>query len=233
MDQLVIVLIVILFPGIIGIIICDTIVDNQRKLDSFKYGLYALVLGILCYVILQLIRYLFDIAILINSSESWNGWSHLFVWNVVADSKNAIQPIEIILASAISIPVAALVSKAINSKMLNRIAQNLEISDKYGDENLFSFFLNAEETNWVYVRDPERNFTYRGQVFSFSENDHIQELVLVNVTVFQYEDSKELYSLPSIYLSKEAGKFIIEGVEEDLDESALLEEVNNVKETSD
>ncbi|MDX8391571.1 MAG: hypothetical protein R8K53_03255, partial [Mariprofundaceae bacterium] len=117
----------------------------------------------------------------------------------------------------LSIPIAALVSKAINKKVLNRMAQCLSISDKYGDENLFSFYLNAEETNWVYVRDPERKFTYRGQVYSFSENESIQELVLVNVTVFQYEDSEELYSLPSIYLSKEAGRFIIEAVAEESD----------------
>jgi hypothetical protein len=50
----------------------------------------------------------------------------------------------------------------------------------------------------------------------------MQELVLADVTVYRYEDSSELYSVPSIYLCKELGKFIIESIPNE-----LLREDNN------
>ena len=46
----------------------------------------------------------------------------------------------------------------------------------------------------------------------YSENEHIQEIVLSEVTVFNYEDSEELYFIPTIYLTKPIGKFIIEAI---------------------
>ena len=58
--------------------------------------------------------------------------------------------------------------------------------------------------------------TYQGRIDSYAENENMQELVMHSVTVFRYEDSEELYSVPSVYLTKNAGKFIIEAIPEEL-----------------
>jgi hypothetical protein len=70
--------------------------------------------------------------------------------------------------------------------------------------------MNSKEVNWVYVRDKENGLTYEGFVVSFSENAAAHEIVLSDVKVYRYEDSVELYSVPSIYLSGTIGKFVIE-----------------------
>ena len=44
----------------------------------------------------------------------------------------------------------------------------------------------------------------------------MQEIVLSEVTVYRYEDSAELYSVPTIYLNKKLGQFIIEAIPENL-----------------
>jgi len=113
-------------------------------------------------------------------------------------------------------PVALLVSGLVTYKVLYTFAQWIGVTSKYGDENLYSKYLNTAEIDWIYIRDPVANLTYQGKVVSFSENDSIQELVLSDVTVFRYEDSEMLYSVPKIYLAKEAGKFIIEAIPEEL-----------------
>ena len=95
-------------------------------------------------------------------------------------------------------------------KLINRFGKWIKLSNKYGDENLYSYFLNAKEVEEVYVRDVENKLTYHGFVNSFSETDEIKELVLLDVVVYDYETSQKLYSLDKIYLSKSKENLIIE-----------------------
>ena len=137
-------------------------------------------------------------------------WSGLDFWSAVISDKPSLNKKEIFLVTALSLPVAFFVSWAINFKLLNKIAQKLRVSAKYGDENLYSYFLNAQEVDWVYIRDIENNLTYEGRVVSYSENENSQEIVLSEVKVYRYTDSKELYDMPKIYISREFGKLVIE-----------------------
>lgn len=99
-----------------------------------------------------------------------------------------IQAWEICVAVFVSVLVAFFASWTINFKLFNKIAQKLKVSTKYGDENLYSYYLNAEEIDWIYVRDPKNGFTYQGRVVSHSENDKVQEIVLSEVSVYSYSD---------------------------------------------
>ena len=209
MNQLVVVLVVILFPGIIAAIISDKLTTHS-KWDSFKFGLYAFTLGVLTYATLQMGVYAIDMAkaLSINPVE----WRSLAIWNSALNGGNGIKAWEICVAALLSIPVAFVASWAINYKIFNKIAQKLKVTAKYGDENLYSYYLNAEEIDWVYIRDPLNNFTYQGRIVSHSENEKVQEVVLSEVSVYTYEDSEFLYSVPTIYLSREMGQFIIESV---------------------
>jgi hypothetical protein len=101
-------------------------------------------------------------------------------------------------------------SGIIQNKVINRIANWLRISEKYGDENLFSFFLNAKEISWVWVRIPSKNLTYEGYRESFSESETMREVVLRDVKVYRYEDSEFLYEIPAIYLCLPVNDIIIE-----------------------
>lgn len=213
MNQLAITVVVILLPGIIATVICDKITVHS-KWDAFKYGLYSFVLGVFTYALLQLFFYAFDVAQYIGSKDAvWPGkWTHLKIWTSAVNDEQEISAWEIFLAACLSLPTAFLASWLITYKVFNKIAQALRLSAKYGDENLYSYYLNAKEIDWIYVRDPKANLTYQGRVVSHSETDDMQELVLSEVTVFRYEDSAELYSVPTIYLSKEIGQFVIEAV---------------------
>lgn len=79
-------------------------------------------------------------------------------------------------------------------KLINLFGKWIKLTNKYGDENLYSYFLNAKDVDEVYVRDIN-NLTYHGLIDSYSENDEIKEIVLVDVVVYDYETSKELYLL--------------------------------------
>ncbi len=213
MNQLVVTLIVILLPGIIATVISDKITVHS-KWSSFKFGVYALVLGMLSYGVLQLVYYIYDM--LSTCSFGPETWSHLSVWNATVVDNPEIPALELFFASLLSVPVSFMAAFLVNHKVFNKISQRFGVSSKYGDENLFSYYLNAKETDWIYVRDIENNLTYQGRIDSYSEVEDMQELVMSEVTVYRYEDSAELYSVPTLYLTKDIGKFVIEAVPDNL-----------------
>ena len=209
MNQLVVTLILILMPGIVAAIISDKL-TNHSQWGSFKFSLYSMTLGVGCYALLQVTTYLVDIA----SSLSFKSisWTNLQIWNSALNGGSDIAAWEICTAALLALPVAFFASWLINFKFFNKLAQKLRVSNKFGDENLYSYYLNAQEIDWVYVRDVENNLTYQGRVVSHSENDNVQEIVLSEVSVFRYEDSAPLYEVPTIYLSREVGKMVIEAI---------------------
>ncbi|MBC8402932.1 MAG: hypothetical protein H8E14_15710 [Candidatus Marinimicrobia bacterium] len=213
MDQLIITTIIILIPGITATIIYDKLTVHSNW-SQFKFGLYSFFLGVLVYFALQIIYWVCDII-----SYFWTinfRWSQLDIWKFIDNSNLPINTLEVFFASLVSIPVAYFASFIINNKIITKVGQKLKVTDKYGDENLFSYYLTAKQINWVYIRDIHDGLTYQGQVTEYSENDEIQEIVLSDVTVFRYKDSEKLYSVPSIYLAKKTGNFIIEAIPEEI-----------------
>lgn len=214
MNQLSIIIIVLLLPGILSTIIADKLTVHS-KWDSFKFSLYALVFGLASYSTLQTIIWVCSVFTSVLSRSSVQ-WDTLKFWDIINGNQYSILPNEVILATLLSVPIALIASAIINYKILNKIGKITKISTKYGDENLFSFYLNSKEVDWVYVRNINENLTYQGKIVLYSENDYIQELVLSDVTIFRYEDSVELYSVPTVYLSKKIGEFSIEQIPKDI-----------------
>ena len=222
MNQLLIIISLILLPGVIATIILDKLTVHS-KWDSFKYTLYSFVLGIFSYAILQFLTYIIDFFKYCSFEKAQ--WTNLDIWNIAFSDNPSLSGSEVVFALLISIPLSFIISWIVNYKILNKIGEFFNVSTKYGDENLYSYYLNTNEIDWIYIRDVDNNLTYQGRVFSFSENSNIQEIVLYDVTVYRYEDSAELYHVPTIYLAKKSGSFRIEAVPQEY----LKEEKNEEK----
>ena len=223
MNELAVSIGIILFPGLLACVICDKIAAHSPKWGSFKYSVYSFIFGVLCYASVQFVFYVED---WFKSAPDW-ALRDLHVWSIVTNQRADIDVWEVFYAT-LAAPIVAIVATYINNyKILNKLAKKIKASSKFGDENLFSYYLNSNEIDWIYVREPSTNHTYQGRVSSWSENDHIQEMVLFDVTVYEYETSKELYSLPTLYLAKPTGSFIVEEIP-----PALLETKNGKKTTA-
>lgn len=210
MNTLAIAISIVLLPGLIASVICDKLTVHSPRWDAFKYSIYSFLFGILSYCLLQIIKVIVMLLTFVLCTTPYLPSYKLQIWSIVEQANPHVPLIEVALASLLSLVIAACASWIVNHKVLNRIARRFNLSHKYGDENLFSYFLNIQDVNWVYVLDKEKGLTYMGEVVSFSECDNIQEVLLSNVTVYEYEDSKELYSLSMVYLSKPTGGFVIE-----------------------
>lgn len=207
MTDLAVLIGIISFPGLIATVIFDTLLVHAERWDSFRYGIYAFIFGVGSYASLHFL-----------AAVLWLGCVHLpflapggdlEIWSTASSGRD-LQLAEVAWATALSPFIALAAAFCVNKKYLIRFAQRWRISNKYGDENLFSYFLNSPDVMWIYLRDPTSGFSYRGMVQSFSETKEVQEITLTDVTVYSHEDSEELYQLRSIYLSKPPGAFTIE-----------------------
>jgi len=210
MNQLAVAIAIVLFPGLIASVICDKVIVHYQRWEIFKYGIYSFVFGLLCYTLLQ------GIVIGLNSFDKIlpgvevGSSGRLSAWTLVTAEKYKIDLAEVLWATILAPLIAAVAAAVVNLKLITRAAGKLGISDKYGDENLYSFFLNSKNVDWVYVRDREMKVTYFGRVISFSEYSNVQELALEDVDVFDLDTSALLYSVKAIYLTKSMGQFVIE-----------------------
>jgi len=220
MNQLAVTLMIIFFPGIVAAIVCDKIAVHS-KWNPFKFVLYSFLLGTLSYGSLQTAYIIIDFFSAIRIERIF--FEKLTILNNFEKTDFIINISEIFWATLLAVPVAFFASAIINHKVMNRVARICKVGVKYGDENLYSYYLNSKEIDWLYIRDFDEKKIYQGRLKSYSENEKVQELVLYEVSVFD-EISNLLYEVPTIYLSKEAGKFIIEQIP-----NAMLKEVTDGK----
>lgn len=177
-------------------------------LDSF---FYATLMGFIIYLTYQASHFL------IGNSEI------LSFWKAITDNKVPISIKEILYACIAAIPLGFIVTAIVQYKIINKIANRLKISNKYGDDNLFYHFLNLNEVQWLWVRDKDQDVTYEGLLQYFNETDNLREIALSDVKVFRSSDSEFISEVPYIYLTFSPDRFIIElpNVEEDNNEKTI------------
>jgi hypothetical protein len=195
-SELTIKLIIILIPGAIASKIYQRL-TTKNKFSPFELFVNSVMLGGLSYLTTS---FFVDIC---NSSNTL-----IEFWNNLPSKKIPYK--DVLLACITSVFLGIVISAIDNYKVLNKVAKFLRVTKKYGDENLFLYFLNADNVEEVYVRDKNSGFTYHGIIDSYSENNNYHEIVLRQVMVHDYETSASLYELDKIYICKNKNELTIE-----------------------
>lgn len=206
MTELTIKLIILLIPGALGCIIYEKLTIH-KDWSQFRFILNSIILGSTAYFICQLVVSGGIWGLNLFFEEPLNSYS-LKVWSEL--SEESIPYTEVLCGSIVGIILGVLITNIEQTKKLNKFANKLNISTKYGDENLYTHFLNADEIEEVYLRDIKNNLVYHGVVAYFSENENFKEILLYDVSVYEYENSDHLYDIERIYLSMPNSEVIIE-----------------------
>jgi hypothetical protein len=210
--ELVVRLLVLFFPGIICFYLVDALtVHRERK--PYEVFLLSFVYGVLCYLVFGAVHF---IAAGLAGTTREDGAIRfaipdgLSVISVLSDAKASLNFSEIAWVTVVSVFVAFFMSSAINKKWLNTIAQKLKISRKFGDLNVWSYVLNADNVEWATIRDMEHNLMFMGRIQAFSDIDETAEIVLSDVVVYDEKTGEELYKAARMYLSRKRENLIIE-----------------------
>lgn len=180
-------LIVILLPGIIATLITKNLTITKNW-DPFKFSIYTILFSGVTYLLLQGV---INVFLWVKSKIEGSIFEAniLSIWSNIEG--NRIVPYrEVIFACLLSIFVGLIASAFIRKKILYKIAKFFKVSYKFGDENLFYDFMRKDKTNAIYLKDIKNNIIYHGYVDYYSESDTIRELVLRDVDVYSYKDSK-------------------------------------------
>ena len=97
-----------------------------------------------------------------------------------------------------------------NRKWIIKLFKKIGVTYKYGDESLIEFFLNSPNIGIVDVILVNENLIYRGIIEGYNLNSNIVELILNEVTVYDYVSGSELDKIDFTYISKEKSNIIIE-----------------------
>lgn len=195
-------LIFLLIPGAIAALIVEKLTFH-RNWSMFSFILYSFLLGIGAYFSHQLVLVVCGY-IAGCSSKS------LVFWDALFNISTKISLKEIALTCLLAVVVGYLVSAVMNHKLLFKSAKLVRISKKFGDEDIWAYFLNSRDVTWVWVRDHPRKLIYEGWVQSFSVESSIRELLLREVKVFSNADGTFLYSVPAMYVNGKSTDLTLE-----------------------
>lgn len=200
MDFVIAELALVFLPGIIWANL-DSKYVNGSQTNQFNTIIKSFMFGVTTYSILFLIYGVFG-----------KEFSYDKVTAVSADFE--LRPFldEIVF----SIPLALILSifwmYIQNYRILTRFLHFIHASERFGDQDVWTFTLNSGEPHveYVNVRDLENNLTYSGWVNSFSEKEEIRELLLEDAIIYNDEDGDELSRSPHLYISLTKAHIIME-----------------------
>lgn len=204
--ELTIKLIILLLPGALSTKIYKRLTIH-KSWSNFDFVVNSIVFGGASYIVLQ---FAYNIIPLIKNICGGNEqYVILNTWQRITD-KALIPYAEVAYASVISVFLGYLFSAVDTNKIINKIGYKVNASNKYGDEGLYSYFLNSNEVQIIYLRYPKYNLTYHGIVISFAEEGGKSEILLAQASVYSYDESEFLYDIDNVYIAFEKSEVIIE-----------------------
>jgi hypothetical protein len=186
-------------PGIVCALLVEKLVPTSEWSTS-RLALYSLVLGLICYLLYGLFYAAY--------TKTWPPAVSAF--RSLADNNSPLDFSEILWTTAIAPVAGILVSLALNSHWINRIAKTIRVSDKFGDLDVWARTFNSTDVVWVIVRDFEHDLAYDGWVEAFSDTYDENELFLRDVKVFKGTTAFLLYELDAVYITRHKDDLTIE-----------------------
>ena len=160
-------LLLLFFPGIVCFLIADAlVVHRERKVHEIF--LFSFVYGLLSYVVYALVKALFGLSVTANEGLHIPP-PHIAILQSLINKDSAIDVVEIGLVTLLAVAIGIVVSFALNRYWFHDIARHLKITPKFGQPNVWSFALNANEVKWATVRDLQNNLMFQGYIRAFSD----------------------------------------------------------------
>ncbi|PJZ45781.1 hypothetical protein [Leptospira brenneri] len=210
-------IIIVLTPGFLTTLLFRYL-STHKEYTNFYFFVLSAVFGLSNYMILEVFYQLvhavkISLHIFFGVPEGYIHDGRLFVglWESLVDRTFVVNSEEIFYSSVIAILSSFLYTYVYQRKILLRFANRvLHITNKSGDDDIWSHYLNSDNVEWVWIRDYNQSLTYFGKIEAFSDSGSKRELFLSDVSVYSLSGRKVLYTLNSVYLSLTDGMYSIE-----------------------
>lgn len=168
-------------------------------------------LEIIIFSILSYIAYALILSV-INYLRTKYGYASVSfsAFNAFFDEKAVIRWQEVLFASIIAVVLSFAAAFTYTKRHVNRIGNFIGVTNHVGEEDIWYFFLNSPDVQWVFVRDHKANIAYRCWIQYYSDPYKERELLLRDVDVYTNSTGELLYKRDAIYLSRKHDELTIE-----------------------
>jgi hypothetical protein len=203
-------LFLMLLPGVVSTLMLRQI-SSSRKDGIFEFIIQSALFGIATFLLMEFGYSLFNIikAVLLKNHKLEFGLN-LSIWENIFDNSSKYNKVEILISYILSIPLGVFYGFLLNKKLINKLFQKLRITKRYGDNDVWSFFLNSPTTQWILVRDKSTNLTYFGKIRAYSDSAEKREILLNDVKVYTSNTWQHLYDSETVFLELDNYNFSIE-----------------------
>ena len=216
-DIFLIKLLILFFPGIISLVLIQYL-SITRSISNFIFALYSFSLGLINYLLVEFFFFLCkSVRSLYKNLDFPEFNTSLKMWDSFTGKKDNISVVlpEIFYAALAALITGIIISYFIQHKYLLKFFKlkffnKLQITDKNGDDDIWSHFLNNKTAIYVYIRDIENKLTYYGSIESFSNMNQPREILLTDVSIYELKSGEFMYDVPLLYLPLEHKNFRIE-----------------------
>lgn len=163
-------LLILFIPGILGALLIEIMTIPKNK-EWKRYLLYSYLISVISY------------------SFYWIIVKESTFFSTLLISKGELNVYEIIWSSIIALIISTLISIIINKKLFYRLAIKLNLTDKFGNDDVWetthNITPNKNCVHWVVIRNIESNLIYEGQILLYSDSDTKREITLEFVRIYR------------------------------------------------
>jgi hypothetical protein len=201
LSSLLIRIIFLTFPGIIGSILYRKLRGRPVRKDWEDYVEIA-VFSLASYALYGLIVFVLKKAGLSSGTVT--------VLQAFLDEKVQVVWQEIVYASLCGVLLSFIAAYIHTYKLVTRFGQLVRATTSFGEEDVWDFFHNRPDIQWVYIRDLKYDLSYRCWIEEYSDAFKERELLLREVDVYRNSTGESLYHCDVVYFSMKHDEFTIE-----------------------
>ncbi len=180
------------FPGVIWAAVHRTFCAKERS-SNFDFVLNTFVFGVVAYVVTIGVYLAF-------------GHEHP-IHRILEKPENLasglISLIHLGIATFIALGLSIVWTYATNKKWFANFLLKIKVTKRLGNEDVWDMMFNNDQgfSDFVQLRDYEKERVYSGWVDSFSENGKLRELFLSDCQVHDF-DGRLFYDMPYMYIAR-------------------------------
>lgn len=203
-------LFLLLLPGVVSAIMIRYITTNKQY-SIFNFIIYSAVLGIGTLIIMEMFCSIYwAIYSFFSSPVNSEFGLNLEIWDNLFNNEKFINKNEVFISYLLAIPLGFFWGVLITKKKLIKLFQKWNLTKRYGDSDVWSFYLNSPDTEWIYLHSRNENKTYFGKIRAYSDSSENREILLEDVIVYTSDTWEEEYQSNAVYLELNNRDFSIE-----------------------
>lgn len=198
--------VLLFFPGVLCSLVLHALTSHRERTTA-QFLTSAFVLGVWTYLVLAATRAAW---VRIASATGWPRPPRVTFFDVLTNETAQISWSEIGLSAVLAVILGFGLAAGRNHGVLHRTAERLRISRRFGELDVWGYFMNSPEVRWISVRDLAADRVYQGWLDAFSDSGAEPQLLLRDVEVYQNSTGTKLYDRKRVYLAPSKHAIAIE-----------------------